>query len=192
MNSQSFRQQAIDYLAHGENQKVADMKDALLAEGIENAMLLAESYRRLKRFSEAIDLCIEDPTVDAGILMAECFIATERYQSAVAILEMELSDWPCDPRIWENLGSAHFYMRDFKKSLECLESAAQYAPSDSWVLVRLACCQWTFGCIDNADGLFDKAAVNYKAAIQSARTDEIKGIMQKSYDEFLEATDRSP
>lgn len=181
MNQETLHDRAVTHLSRGENQEVADMKDDLLKESADNSILLAESYRRLERYSEAIDLCVKIPTLDASVLTAECLIATGAFKNAIAILANETESSPRDSRLWQNLGRCYFELKNFKKAQELFEFSIQCSPEDAWTHCYLAVTQWK-------NGHFEKADASYKTALRCTRNRELKRDIQQWHKEFLEAT----
>ena len=96
---------------------------------------LAESYRRLGRLDEAIDICLEGlkhhPDFIGGrVALARCFIDKKRYVRAKEELEIVVGIAPDNLLAQRLLGDCFFNLKEMDQSLRCYKLALVLSPSD--------------------------------------------------------------
>ncbi|NBX67769.1 MAG: hypothetical protein EBR01_02250 [Proteobacteria bacterium] len=96
---------------------------------------LAESYRRLGRLDEAIDICIEGlkhhPDFIGGrVALARCFIDKKRYVRAKEELEIVVGIAPDNLLAQRLLGDCFFSLKEMEQALRCYKLALVLSPSD--------------------------------------------------------------
>lgn len=96
---------------------------------------LAESYRRLGRLDEAIDICLEGlkhhPDFLGGrVALARCFIDKKKFVRAKEELETVVGIAPENLLAQRLLGDCFFNLQEMEQSLKCYKIALVLSPSD--------------------------------------------------------------
>jgi tetratricopeptide (TPR) repeat protein len=96
---------------------------------------LAESYRRLGRLDEAIDICLEGlkhhPDFPGGrVALARCFFDKRKYNKAREELEIVVGISPDNILAQRLLGDCFFNLKERQKALQCYKITSILSPED--------------------------------------------------------------